>query len=382
MSGPPPKADAGSRLSAAQRLNWLRLIRSENVGPATFRDLLRHFGSALAALDALPDFAPRMGKPIRVASVAEAEAELESLAALGARLVTIGDPDYPQWLRAIDAAPPLLAMRGGDAALMERPMIALVGARNASVAGRKMASIIARDLGGADFVIASGLARGIDAAAHEAALTSGTIAAFAGGIDRVYPPEHAALAERILAAGGALISEMPFGWEPRARDFPRRNRLVSGMAAGVVVVEAALRSGSLITARLAGQQGRVVCAVPGSPLDPRAAGSNGLIKEGAHLVTDGRDVIDVVGPMLGRVIAPPPAWSEDEPSDTEERPTPGDDERAVLIEALGPVPTSIDDIIRFTGLHASVVQTLLLKLELTGRLARHAGQRVSLIDSL
>lgn len=370
------------RLSDEQRIAWLRLIRSENVGPATFRDLVNHFGSAAASLDALPDLASRTGRKIRVANVAEAEREIAGLERLGARIVAIGEGDFPPWLREIDAPPPLISVRGAGEALMRQPMVAIVGARNASVAGRKMAQILARDLGREGFVVASGLARGIDAAAHEAALDAGTLAVFAGGLDRLYPPENEMLAARIVQQGGAHISEMPLGWEPRARDFPRRNRLVSGVAAGVVVVEAAERSGSLITARLAGQQGRVVFAVPGSPLDPRAAGANRLIKEGAHLVTAVDDIVAMLAPMLGRTFSPPPDWSE--PSDDaglDRRPEPGQGDRALLLEALGPVPTVVDDLIRFTGLPASVVQVLLIELDLAGRIERHPGQRVALIEN-
>jgi len=372
---------AGIKLGDEQRIAWLRLIRSENVGPATFRELVNHFGSAAASIEALPELAGRSGRRIKVAGVDEAERELEALRKIGARLVAIGEAEFPAWLREIDPAPPLIAVRGGSETLMQRPMVAIVGARNASVAGRKMAQILARDLGRDDFVIVSGLARGIDAAAHEAAIEGGTVAVFAGGLDRLYPPENADLADRILAGGGAHVSEMPFGWEPRARDFPRRNRLVSGMAAGVVVVEAAERSGSLITARLAGTQGRIVFAVPGSPLDPRATGSNRLLKEGGHLVTSADDVTTLLAPMLGRSFSPPPNWAE--PSDDPpygERTPPGGEDRALLLEAMGPVPTQIDDLIRFTGLRAQVVQVLLLELDLAGRIARHPGQRVSLID--
>jgi len=372
---------AGIKLGDEQRIAWLRLIRSENVGPATFRELVNHFGSAAASIEALPELAGRSGRRIKVAGVDEAERELEALRKIGARLVAIGEPEFPAWLREIDPAPPLIAVRGGSEALMQRPMVAIVGARNASVAGRKMAQILARDLGRDDFVIVSGLARGIDAAAHEASIEGGTVAVFAGGLDRLYPPENADLADRILAGGGAHVSEMPFGWEPRARDFPRRNRLVSGMAAGVVVVEAAERSGSLITARLAGTQGRIVFAVPGSPLDPRATGSNRLLKEGGHLVTNADDVTTLLAPMLGRSFSPPPNWAE--PSDDPpyvERAAPDGGDRALLLEAMGPVPTQIDDLIRFTGLRAQVVQVLLLELDLAGRIARHPGQRVLLID--
>ncbi|MBB5752677.1 DNA-processing protein DprA [Prosthecomicrobium pneumaticum] len=373
-------AEPGIPLGAAQRVAWLRLIRSENVGPATFRDLLNHFGSAAAALDALPRLAQRGGRPIRIASAADAEREIEALDRLGGRFVGIGEPDYPPWLREADGAPPLVALRGGTAGLTRRPAVAIVGARNASVAGRKIAMSLARGLGMQGFLIVSGLARGIDAAAHEASLSTGTVAVAAGGLDRLYPPENLDLAERILAEGGAHLSEMPLDWEPRARDFPRRNRIVSGMAAAVVVVEAADRSGSLITARLAAEQGRLVCAVPGSPLDPRAAGTNRLIKNGAHLVTEAADIAELVAPQFGRPLAPPPDWREEGEDALERADEPAADDRARLIEALGPAPIGIDDLIRFTGLSASTVQILLLELDLAGRIARHPGQRVSLIE--
>ncbi|MCX5495434.1 DNA-processing protein DprA [Kaistia dalseonensis] len=371
----------GIRLTDQQRVAWLRLIRSENVGPATFRDLLNHFGSAAASIEALPDLAVRSGRRISIAGQAEAEREIAALARLGGRLVAIGEPDYPPWLREIDAPPPLISIRGGSGDLLRQPMIAIVGARSASVAGRKMAQILARGLGEAGFAIASGLARGIDAAAHEAALDGGTVAVFAGGLDRLYPPENAALAEAILERGGAHLSEMPLGWEPRARDFPRRNRLVSGMSVGALVIEAAERSGSLITARLAGEQGRIVFAVPGSPLDPRAAGTNRLIKEGAHLVTTASDVLEVVGPMIGHAFVAPPNWSEPEGEGAQSPGSvvPDDRDRALLIEALGPTPVQVDELIRFTGLRAATVQVLLIELDLAGRIERHPGQRVALI---
>jgi DNA processing protein len=239
-----------------------------------------------------------------------------------------------------------------------------------------MAAILARDLGAADFTVVSGLARGIDAAAHEAALSGGTVAVFAGGIDCVYPPENEGLFQRMLAADGCGISEMPVGWEPRARDFPRRNRIIAGMALATIVVEAAERSGSLITARMALEQNREVFAVPGSPLDPRAAGGNNLIKQGARLVTEAADVVEAVAPMLANPAGPPPA-SFRAPSGEPER-EPADDDRARVVEALGPTPVEIDEIIRFTGVPARTVQVVLLELDLAGRVERHAGQRVSL----
>ncbi len=364
------------RLSDDQRLAWLRLIRSDNVGPATFRELINHFGSAEAALAAVPDLARRGGRQIRVASAADAEREMAALAAIGGRMVAVGEAGYPPWLKAIDGAPPLLLVRGDDECLT-MPMVSVVGSRNASVAGRKFAMTIARGLGEAGFIVASGLARGIDAAAHEASLRTGTVAVFAGGLDRIYPDEHADLAGRILA-DGAHVSEMPMGWEPRARDFPRRNRIISGLALAVVVVEAAQRSGSLITARTAADQGRLVFAVPGSPLDPRAGGTNRLIKDGATMVTAIDDILADVQPMLGREPATATAADESEREvatalDAEE------DERATIIGALGKTPVELDEIIRFTGLRPAVVHLVLLELDLAGRLERHPGQKVSLV---
>jgi DNA processing protein len=273
-TGPVPLTDE-------QRLDWLRLIRSDNVGPRTFTSLLRHYGDARRALAALPELARRggAGRTIRVYPRADAEREIEAAQQLGVTFVGTCEAAYPQRLAAIDDAPPLLAVRGNRAALA-RPMIAMVGSRNASAAGLKFAERLAHELAGAGFVIASGLARGIDAAAHRASTATGTVAVLAGGQDRVYPPEHASLLDEILRTGLAL-TEMPLGWEPRARDFPRLIRLISGVSLGVVIVEAAKRSGSLITARLALEQGREVFAVPGSPLDPRAEGTNSLIKQGA-----------------------------------------------------------------------------------------------------
>ncbi len=288
------------RLSEEQRLDWLRLIRSDNIGPRTFRELVNHFGGARAALDALPGLARRGGAlaPARIWSREEAERELKAARARGIEFVALGEPDYPARLQMIDDAPPLIAVRG-KREVLARPLVAIVGSRNASAAGIKFAEKLARDLGGAGFAVVSGLARGIDAAAHRATLVTGTVAVLAGGHDRVYPAEHEGLLESVVADGVAL-SEMPLAWEPRSRDFPRRNRLISGLSLGVVIVEAARRSGSLITARLAGEQGREVFAVPGSPLDPRAEGTNGLLKMGATLVTEAADVISVLVPIVGR----------------------------------------------------------------------------------
>jgi DNA processing protein len=368
--------NAGMRLTDAQRIDWLRLIRSENIGPRTFRALINHYGGARAALDALPGLALRGGapRPARICSVQEAEREITASAPLGISWLALGEPDYPARLRMIDDAPPVLAVRG-DAAVLTRPMVALVGSRNASAAGMKFAERLAHELGQAGFVVVSGLARGIDAAAHRATLASGTVAVLAGGHDHVYPAEHAPLLDQILAEGTA-VTEMPLGWEPRGRDFPRRNRLISGLALGVVVVEAARRSGSLINARMALEQGREVFAVPGSPLDPRAEGTNGLLKQGATLVTEAADVLTVLEPIIGQAVEttaeepeyPGPLAAE-----------PDQDDRARIAALLGPAPVSIDDLVRLSRSSPAVVRTVLLELEIAGRLERHGGGLVSLV---
>jgi DNA processing protein len=371
---------AGIRLTDDERIDWLRLIRSENVGPRTFRALVNQFGSAQDALAALPSLARRGGASgsARICARADAEREIKAAGAAGVRFLALGEPGYPWRLAMIDDPPPLVAVRG-HLPILERPMIGVVGARNASAAGIKLAGRLARELGEAGLAVVSGLARGIDAAAHRATLATGTVAVLAGGHSRVYPPEHAELAGAILATGVAL-SEMPFDWEPRAHDFPRRNRLISGLAVGVLVIEAARRSGSLITTRLALEQGREVFAVPGSPLDPRAEGSNGLLKQGATLVTEVEDVIAVLRPILGQPlersmdepvpapIAPPPPTAE-----------PGTEERGRIIELLGPTPVSIDDLVRLAGRSPAVVRIVLLELEVAGRLHRHGGGLVSLV---
>jgi DNA processing protein len=370
MNTPSP---AKAEITDAERIDRLRLIRSDNVGPRTFRSLVRHFGSARAALERLPEFARRGGasRPQRIPSEADARNELEACARLGVKLMAPGEDGYPPRLAELDDAPPLLGVRGIRDVLM-RPIIAIVGSRNASAAGLKFAGVLAHDLADAGFVVASGLARGIDQAAHRASIEGGTLAVLAGGHDRIYPPEHADLLTAILASGAA-ISEMPLGYVARAHDFPRRNRLVSGASLGVIVVEAALRSGSLITARLANEQGREVFAVPGSPLDPRAAGTNGLIKQGATLITEASDVIEAVEPIMGRPIE----LREDEIETL--APDPDGAMRARIVSLLGPTPVQLDDLIRLSGASPAVVRTVLLELELAGRLERHGGGLISLL---
>lgn len=369
---------AGPHLSDRQRLHWLRLIRTPNVGPASFRDLINRFGSAETAIEMLPEIMMAGGasRPVRVPSVAEAEAELELARKCGARFVALGEHDYPQTLKRMDNPPPLLAVKG-TAAVFGLPPVAIVGARNASLAGIKMARTLALELGRNGYCVISGLARGIDTAAHQGSLDTGTVGVLAGGIDRPYPPENAGLCDEI-AERGAIVSEMPFGWEPRAQDFPRRNRIVAGLALGLVVVEAAQRSGSLISARLAGEMGRLVFAVPGSPLDPRAAGTNGLLKDGATLVTEAADVLEALAPLVGG--QPYVPTKLEEPPDFTATPPPVDSDRARVIEALGPVPVEVDELIRHTGLHPAQIFMILLELDLAGRLERHSGGRVSLVE--
>lgn len=357
----------------APRRAKLRLIRSANVGPVTYAALLRRFGSAEAALDAIPTLAARGGgRAVALADPRAVEAEFGRVAALGARHIFIDEPDYPPLLREIESAPPAIIVRG-DAGLAARSVVAMVGARNASAAACRFARGLAQDLAREGVVVASGLARGIDSAAHAGSLDGGTIGVIAGGVDVVFPPENAALQDAV-ATQGLLIAEQPPGVEPRARHFPWRNRIIAGVAAGTIVVEAAPRSGSLITARLAGEAGREVMAVPGSPLDPRAQGCNLLIREGATLIQSAADIIEAIRPIDARVLRDPGAGFDGSPvsSDASDR------ERASIVDLLGPAPVPVDELIRLSGSAPAIVQTVLLELELAGRLDRHAGGKVSL----
>ncbi|KZD09676.1 DNA-processing protein DprA [Oceanibaculum pacificum] len=363
--------------SEQERVDWLRLIRTENVGPVTFRQLLGRYGSVGRALEALPELARQGGraKPLSLYPKAVAERELAALARLGATLVTLVDPAYPPALAAVPDAPPVFSLRG-HAYLLEKPTVAIVGARNASANGRTLAERIARGLGEAGFLVASGLARGIDAAAHAGSLAQGTAAVVAGGIDVIYPEENTGLYEDIWQQG-VIIAESAPGTQPTARHFPRRNRIISGLALGTVVVEAAERSGSLITARFAGEQGREVMAVPGSPLDPRCRGTNRLIRTGATLVETAEDVIEAVSPMLRRPL------SEGTPDLFDQPPVEPDagtltQARRQVIELLGPSPVSVDELIRQCQLSPSIVLTVLLEIDLAGRLERLPGNKVAL----
>jgi len=362
-------------LPQQERLARLRLARTDSIGPVTFHELLAHFGSAAEAIEALPQLTAqsRRRAPVDIVHADQAMAEFDAAGKIGARVLVFGDPDYPQMLRAVDPAPPVISCLG-QAGLLIRPAIAIVGSRNASAAGARLAAMIAEELGRADYVIVSGFARGIDTAAHTGSLPSGTIGVFAGGLDVVYPPENMPLYGKVKTEG-VLVSEMPPGTRPIAKLFPRRNRLISGLSLAVVVVEAAMRSGSLITARFALEQGREVLAVPGSPLDPRAKGSNSLIKQGAPLVESAEDVLAALGPSLRHHhLREPEACAFPKP----ERPELDEDARRKVVAALSPTPTHIDEIIRHSQLPASMVRGVLLELDLSGRLNREPGGYVSL----
>ncbi|WP_219893376.1 DNA-processing protein DprA [Aquisediminimonas profunda] len=354
-------------------LDRLRLIRSANIGPVTYFQLIRRFGSPGAALAALPELASRGGgKAPRLADMSTIVGEVETVERLGARYLFLGQGLYPPLLAEIDSAPPALIVRG-DLAILEQPAVAIVGARNASAAAMRFASRLAQDLADAGVAVVSGLARGIDTSAHRGALATGaTVGVIASGIDIAYPPENAELQEKI-AAQGILIAEQPPGREPLARHFPSRNRIIAGMSQGTVVVEAAPKSGSLITARLANECGREVMAVPGSPLDPRAQGCNLLIREGATLIQSASDVLEMIRPIYGNRMksAQPPFQAEPENSE------PTDEERQAVWDLLSLTPVSVDEIIRQAAMHPAAVQLILLELEIAGRLERHAGGRVS-----
>lgn len=365
-------------LAPDEKLAWIRLARTPQVGPVTFHQLVSRYGSARAALGALPELAQRGGRtaPLRVPGIGDAERELAAHARLRAHLIACGEPGYPARLAALEDAPPLITVQG-DATLLERRSVAIVGARNASVNGRRFAEMLARDLGAAGLCVASGLARGIDAAAHQGALPTGTIAAVGGGADVVYPRENAALHAAIVERG-AIVAESPLGTEPRAHHFPRRNRIISGLSLGVVVVEAAFKSGSLITARYAADQGREVFAVPGSPLDPRCRGTNGLLRDGAHLVEGAADVVGVLDTLHGGAFPVPgaaqrtPVESVDPAGDIDL-----DAVRAAVLEMLDPHPVAVDELVRRCQLSPAALMTALLELELAGRVQRHSGNRVA-----
>ncbi|MCI0736741.1 MAG: DNA-processing protein DprA [Beijerinckiaceae bacterium] len=427
MDEDPPNNETLATLDDGERFDWLRLLRCDNIGPRTFQVLLSRHGSAGAALSALPALieSGKAGRPIRIATIDETEREMEATYSLGARFIALCEKDYPLLLRRAASAPPLSAVRGNRASL-GRSKIAIVGARNASAAGLAFAAQLARGIGRAGHVIVSGLARGIDATAHQTAIETGTIAVLAGGLGNIYPPDHESLLERIVEQGAA-ISEMPFGWEARGRDFPRRNRIVAGLCRAIVVVEAARRSGSLITARFAAEQGREIFAVPGSPLDPRAEGANQLLRDGASFCTKVEDVLDAMAeqdrshkdpgpgflepdfaPILdepmwdeldlpglsralptlasievpqGRSIDRTPPSSDERPPAADQAGRPRGDVAARVAELLGPAPVSVDELARLAGAPARQVRTVLIEFELAGRIEWRGGDLVSTLPA-
>jgi DNA processing protein len=347
------------------------LLRTHSIGPVTYRQLIARFGSPASALEAVPDLARRGGgKPPALRSRADAEREIAKVEKLGARFLVLGQGLYPRLLGELEDAPPLVIAKG-NLNLLEKQAVGIVGARNASAAACRFARGLAHELGQNGLVVVSGLARGIDSAAHDGALETGTVGVVAGGIDIFYPPENEQR-QKAMFERGLVLAEMPPGTEPRARHFPYRNRIIAGMSSGIVVVEAAPRSGSLITARLAAEAGREVMAVPGSPLDPRAQGCNQLIRDGATLIQNAADIVEAIRPFAAQVRSPPA------PFDQALEPFDGDDPLRAVEELLGPSPVPVDEIIRLSGAPPGAVQMALLELDLAGRLDRHAGNRVSL----
>ncbi|MCF6321001.1 MAG: DNA-processing protein DprA [Rhizobiaceae bacterium] len=365
------------------------MIRSENVGPATFRDLINHFGTASSALDALPELSNRAGKKsIKICPRPRAENEMEAADRLDIEYIGMGEAKYPRYLRAIDYPPPLLSVRG-RLDMNKNPTLGMVGARNSSLSGLKLATKFASELGEIPYTIVSGFARGIDAAAHRATLGSGTISVLAGGVDVIFPPEHGDFYTQMLESGNVFVSEMPLSYRPRAIDFPRRNRIIAGISLGVVVIEAAKRSGSLITARLANEAGRLVFAVPGSPLDPRSAGANSLLKNGALIASDPADIVEAISPLLdehahGAAFETKKHSLEDGEAVDKEDFSPSEiitdtNHRQLIMQALGPTPTDVDELVRHCRLPVSHIQLVLIELSLAGRLERHPGNMVSLL---
>lgn len=366
-------------LSQNEKIARLRLIRTENVGPVTFRHLIARYGTALNALDALPGLARSGGRkrPLYAARKSEIEKEIDALSKIGGTLIVHGDRLYPDALMATEDAPPVM-MALGHPHLLENKNFAIVGARNCSAVGTKLATSLAREMGQAGYVISSGMARGIDTAVHQGAMETGTIAVLAGGVDIIYPKENGRLYDAIINTG-LILSEMPLGIQPVARHFPRRNRIISGLAAGLLVVEATYKSGSLITARLALEQGREIFAVPGSPMDPRAKGPNDMIRQGAILVENAGNILDVLQIMDGRSISEPQYDLFDDSTDYQ---IPLDEKELVIIrhairDKLSPTPVPIDDLIRVMELSPQKMQSVLLELELAGEITRYPGNRVA-----
>lgn len=366
-------------LSLEEKINWIRLSRAEPIGPITFFELVRHYGSAGKALEGLPEISlkGRQKKKLTVPSVEEAQQELEKHHKIKADLVAFPEPDYPELLRHIADPPPLISILG-DRTLLQKQTLAIVGARNASLNGCYFAGKLATELGTYSYQIASGLARGIDTAAHQGALRSGTIADLAGGIDHIYPYENRDLYYKI-ADQGLIIAESPFGTIPQASFFPRRNRIIAGLSLGVIIIEAAKQSGSLVTARFSLEQGREVFAVPGSPLDPRSYGANMLIRQGATLIQNADDVLSVVENQ--RKIKPEIEYRHKSQNFQENLcANKGKDDkiRQAVVDLLSVTPIGVDEIIRECHFSTAEVMVALLELELAGRIQRHPGSQISL----
>ncbi len=358
----------------------LQLIRSENVGAMTFFSLVRRYGSAERALEQIPLLAATGGRkrPITIFPKAKAEEEIAKTLAFGARMVVYGEADYPSWLTTIPDAPPILILMGDSALWREKPLVAMVGARNASANGCNFARKIARELGEAGYVVVSGLARGIDTHAHRGALATGTVGVIAGGIDHVYPPENLPLYEE-MRERGAVVTEHPYGMAPHARSFPSRNRIIAGMARGVIVVEASTHSGSLITARYANEQGREIMAIPGSPMDPRCQGTNALLKDGATLISSTQDVLNALNDFTPHATPKLTGFWEDEAVMEPSTPEQATGKEREMVEAkLSATPVQMEELLHQLPFPPSLILTILLEMELAGRIQRHPGGSISL----
>ena len=362
-------------LSFTERRDWLRLIRTQNVGPVSFRDLINRYGDASTALDALPSLIRK--KPIHPPRPDQVEAEMDYAEQMGVRLICAVEPDYPKYLRTLDPPPPVISVLG-RLDVLHKPCVAIIGSRNASAIGQRFAGSLAAELGQAGYTIVSGLARGIDAAAHQGSLTTGTAAVLGGGVDHIYPRENTELHAHIVQ-NGAIVSESPMGYRATARDFPRRNRIISGLCRGVIVIEAAERSGTLITARYALEQNREVMAAPGSPLDPRTKGCNRLIRQGAHLIESAEDVIAVLETIRPLGLEEPTDLFTSAPFDAERAEADIARAKSQVQDLLSPTPTPRDDIIRASGLPLPVVTAALLEMELAGEVHVEPDGRVSLV---
>jgi DNA processing protein len=366
-------------LDEKEKIAWLRLIRTENIGPITFYHLLQSFGTAQKAIEALPTLSRKGGrlKGLKLCTPDAAIAEMQALEALGGKMIFAAEATYPLSLSAIEDAPPVLSVLG-NARLLNLPCIGIVGARNASLNGRKFAEKLAKDLGTGGQMVVSGLARGIDAAAHAGGLATGTIACVAGGVDNIYPPENTALYHRIRNEG-CIVAESPLGMEPMAKHFPKRNRIISGLSAGIIVVEATVKSGSLITARMAAEQGRDVYAIPGHPFDPRAAGPNKLIQDGATLVLDAGDILQNLADFSGtRQTLSEPSQAAWQPEDLSENDA--EAVRDIILQNLSSTPVTVDELVRTCHLTIPAAQMILLELEIAGRIQRLPGNRVALVN--